>query len=838
MECVEPVKYSICLDLSNKSMDKFPAFLDFAFKINKITNRIVLNSNNLSILDVSLHDKNNKIIETKYQLKNKFLIINTKALNKGNYLLKINYLANYSRNLSGVYKANSLTDNSVTIMTHFEPNFASSCFPCLDEPCYKAIFAMSFVLDLNDKVISNTSIINEENITASLRKVSFADTYPLPTYLIAFAIGDYKVIESAKIKNTTINIYASSSQVNLGKFALNFASQCFAYLSDYFKIPYPNPQLDLVALPELPFNGMENDGAIFFREKSLLLDESQSFGAQVILVCDTISHEISHLWFGNLVSIESWSMLWLKEAMATLIQIKVVDLYFSELNRWGLFSYARLNALFIDGLKNTRPIELNKASLEKAYELFDTITYQKGSQILAWFEKFCGDNAFRKAIINFLDKYKFQSTNGINFFKEIENTCNFPVFKLIPYWINDSGYPLIDLEIINERRFKISQKLFKYNDENSEKDKIFNLPLILKIYPQDSSLKPYFLKFILENQCATFETEFDLSFVMANAYGLGFYRVNYHNNFTVDNFTNLTASEKLSILGDYYALLLAQKITFKDFIDKIHLFKYSQEECIWLYLKEIWLTLDVTLPFELHTQLIECLAKLIKENLQNYHIDLSIIFTTVANFNEQAYLLPMIDILSCIDESIIEIVKKYQDLVNLTNVMLKPSVLTICSGFGDVALFHNYYQYYLESSNPQISQLYFQALANFRISLIHNLLFDYIKTNKIKKHDIAYLLKNMLLNKYSAKNTWNFIKFNYEYLTTVISESAMANIFMGLGGLVTDLDENQYQEIELFFNEYYKNNLPLQLSQQLEKLFILLRFRLNLTLVNSFVHGT
>ncbi len=832
MECIEPVKYSICLDLSNKSLDKFPGFLELTFKITKITDRLLLNANNISIIDLALSDKNNKSLEAKFNLKNKVLTIATKSLNKGNYTLRVNYLANYSKNLSGVYKTQDQSNGDVFISTHFEPNFAASCFPCFDEPNFRSVFALSFVLNQEDSVVSNTSLIETQDINASLKKHIFADTIPLPAYLVAFAVGNLHIIETAQSGRTTINVWARSKLSGMGKFALNTAVKSFNYLSKYFAIPYGNEVLNLVALPELPFNGMENDGALFFREKCLLIDNSNTLTQDARLVCDTICHEISHLWFGNMVGIESWSMLWLKEAVATLIQIKLVNILMPEFKRWNLFAYARQNAMFIDGLNSTRPIEVNKNNTDKAYEMFDTITYQKGSQILAWFENYCNPSAFGTVIRSFLQKYKYQSTTGLNLFKEMEKLIDFPVFKLIPYWLNDSGYPLISVDMIDENTFKISQTPFKYIE--SDNQKIFNLPLTLKIYPKENQDKPYLFKFIFESQSNTFVTDFKIQTVMANAYGLGFYRTDYKYKFSLNELKNFTISENLSILGDYYAYLLSLKYSWTDFFDLIDNFKYFQDEAIWLYLKEIYSELKLCLNEAMLENLNTLFLKMIQSNLDLYKIDIKAVLYNVSNNINDAYLIPLMEILGLCDEKFLAPLADVK--IDGINDLFKPVIVNTLSCRGNIELFNYYYDAYINGLSPQDRQIYFAALACFSDSNIHDTLFGYIKSGKIMQVDLAYLLKNMLLNRYSSDSTWNFIVDNFDYLNSIISDTAFSNIYMGLSGLVGSMNDSKLNALETFLDNYYKFNIPTQARQQLEKLMILYKLRVNL-MTNSLVHG-
>src|SRR5207244_13357000 len=189
---------------------------------------------------------------------------------------------------------------------------------------------------------------------------------------------------------------------------------------------YPGDKLDLIAIPDFASGGMENLGAITFRETALLVDENSASRAELERVADVVAHENAHMWFGDLVTMRWWNGLWLNEAFATFMEMHCVDSFRPEWQRWITFGLSREAAMATDGLANTRPIEFPVARPEEAEGMFDVLTYQKGCAVLRMLEQYLGAEPFRDGIRRYLGEHRYGNAETTDLWDAIEKTTGEP----------------------------------------------------------------------------------------------------------------------------------------------------------------------------------------------------------------------------------------------------------------------------------------------------------------------------------------------------------------------------------------------------------------------------
>ncbi|MGH9079528.1 MAG: M1 family metallopeptidase, partial [Acidimicrobiales bacterium] len=276
--------------------------------------------------------------------------------------------------LHGFYRSTFVDDEGVEHViatTQMESTDARRAFPCFDEPELKATFEVTLVIDEHLAAYSNGPVAEESPEPGGKRRVRFAPTMVMSTYLVAFVVGPLEATEPVAVDGVPLRIVHPPGKNHLTAFALAVGSHALRFFTGYFGLPYPADKLDLVAIPDFAFGAMENLGCVTFRESVLLVDPDQASRVELERVADVVCHEIAHMWFGDLVTMKWWNGIWLNEAFATFMEVLAVDAFRPEWQRWVSFGVEREAAMAVDGLHSTRPVEFPVGRPEEAQGMFD-----------------------------------------------------------------------------------------------------------------------------------------------------------------------------------------------------------------------------------------------------------------------------------------------------------------------------------------------------------------------------------------------------------------------------------------------------------------------------------
>ena len=366
--------------------------------------------------------------------------------------------------LRGFYRSTYTTDDDQKrsiATTQFESTNARRSFPCFDEPDFKAIFGVTLIVPEHLNAISCGELLSvepepaptaeptAEPATASAaarNRYHFADTMVMSTYLLAFIVGDLEATEPVDVGGVPLRIVHVPGKSHLTKFAVEVGSFALNWLVDYYGIDYPGTKLDLVAVPDFAFGAMENMGCITFRETLLLADPPTSTLAELSRIVDVVAHEIAHMWFGNLVTMDWWNGIWLKEAFATFMQISTTHAFRPQWHRWDEFSLERGAAFDVDSLSSTRPIEFDVVSPADAEGMYDVLTYEKGAAVVRMLEQFLQPEEFRAGVQHYLETFSYRNVTTTDLWEALESATGQPVAAAMGTWIFQGGYPIIDVE--------------------------------------------------------------------------------------------------------------------------------------------------------------------------------------------------------------------------------------------------------------------------------------------------------------------------------------------------------------------------------------------------------
>jgi len=371
-----------------------------------------------------------------------------KSLPKSSLRLKLLFRGVLNDKMHGFYRSSYMHEGKQKHLatTQFEATDARRAFPCFDEPAIKAVFEVSLVIPTKSTAISNTIPSEILEHVGGYKTVRFAPTPLMSTYLLAFIVGDFEHVEKKSKDGVLVRVFTTPGKKHQAQFALDCAAKTISFFNTYFDIPYPMPVVDLIAIPDFAAGAMENWGAITYRESALLVDPEHSSTMNKQWVALVIAHELAHQWFGNLVTMEWWTHLWLNEGFASYIEYLAVDHIFPKWDIWTQFLDADFGrALSADALLHTHAIEVEVHHPAEISEVFDAVSYSKGASIIRMLADYLGENNFRDGLRHYLKKHSYANTVTEDLWRALSKVSGKPVEKMMANWTGKAGYPLVTL---------------------------------------------------------------------------------------------------------------------------------------------------------------------------------------------------------------------------------------------------------------------------------------------------------------------------------------------------------------------------------------------------------
>lgn len=463
-EYLAPLKYKLTL---KPDLEKFvfEGREEIILNILKPCKEITLHAKELIISGVRLEIKNKtfKASKIKYNKTQETVTFSFKeALPKGQGSLFLDFKGELNDKMRGFYRSqyNHKGQTKHLATTQFEATDARRAFPCFDEPEQKAVFEVKLIIPKGKTAVSNTIPVAVAEHSAGYEILEFAPTPKMSTYLLAFIIGDLEYLEDKTKSGIKVRVFTTEGKKHQAKFALSCALKALDFYEHYFAIKYPLPVLDMIAIPDFASAAMENWGAITYRETALLVDEQHSTASTKQWVAIVVAHEIAHMWFGNLVTMQWWTHLWLNEGFASYMEYKCVDFMFPEWKMWEQYVSGRFAiALRLDSLNSTHPIEVEVHHPQEISEIFDEVSYAKGSSVIRMLAEYLGEKVFRDGLRLYLKTHAFKNTRTEDLWKALEKVSKKPVTKIMQAWVKQPGYPLV--KVIEQPKFlKLEQSRF------------------------------------------------------------------------------------------------------------------------------------------------------------------------------------------------------------------------------------------------------------------------------------------------------------------------------------------------------------------------------------------
>jgi len=495
-----------------------------------------------------------------------------RELTPGKYRLEIDFTNEFNTRAVGLYRMEQ--DGDGYLFTQFEAVDARKAFPCWDEPSFKIPFQMTLQIPEAHTAVSNTPI-DTKTLADGWKTVAFRKTRPMPSYLLAIASGP---LESVPIAGMSVpgRVYAVKGQSHLAGLTVEMSPPILAYLEEYFGQRYPYEKLDVVAVPEYWFGGMENPGLVVCSDGAVLLDPKATSNSQKRRLAGLLAHEYAHMWYGDLVTMEWWNDLWLNEAFATYMGQKTVHALWPEYGT-DLARRRQIQGLMSqDARPSTKPI---RGEVDSKAEIWEDIglAYGKGRTVLGMMEEWIGTEAFRKGVAGYIEANAWGNAVGDDLWNALSKASSKDVGVPMSSFLDQSGLPLIEVAVDSDGSVTLSQRRFlNYGVEAPEQS--WKVPVRLR-YRDGEAIKTRSV--MLDKKTLKLDLGSGVDWVFPDDGAHGYYRWNLPRSMMVDLAENSTdrleATERIVFIGNAAALLDAGQISGGDYLRVLNLFANDPE---------------------------------------------------------------------------------------------------------------------------------------------------------------------------------------------------------------------------------------------------------------------
>jgi aminopeptidase N len=441
---VKPISYDLALKPDAEKLT-FSGQVHVAIDVTSSAESVVVNQDRLTVDQATLDATQTAISVTPDQKLQRVTLAFDRPISAGRHTLTLDYHGSITTGTEGFFAMDydSPAGKRRTLATNFEPASERRFMPSWDEPALKATFRLTVDVPSKRMAVSNMPIESTEPLGGGRERVHFATSPKMSTYLFFLGIGDFERI-STKSDGTEVGVVVNRGDTEKGQYALQQAARILHYYNKYFAIAYPLPKLDLVVAPgSITGGAMENWGAIFYSQNSLLFDPKRSTESARQGVFETVAHEMAHQWFGDLVTMEWWDNLWLNEGFASWMQTHVADDLHPE---WKI----RLQALDFfergkraDAKPSTHPILQPVLDAAQAEQAFDDITYDKGASVITMLEKYAGSNGFRDGVRKYMRAHAYGNSVDADLWQSVQENAGKPVLESERDFTTQPGLPLI-----------------------------------------------------------------------------------------------------------------------------------------------------------------------------------------------------------------------------------------------------------------------------------------------------------------------------------------------------------------------------------------------------------
>ncbi|XP_015339309.1 endoplasmic reticulum aminopeptidase 1 [Marmota marmota marmota] len=854
-EHVIPVHYDLMIH-ANLSTLTFSGSTEIEITASQPTSTIILHSHRLQISKATLRkgaalerasEKLLRVLE--YPPHEQIALLAPEPLLTGlPYTVTIDFAGNLSESFHGFYKSTYRTkEGEVRILasTQFEPTAARMAFPCFDEPALKANFSIKIRREPRHLAISNMPLVKSVTIAEGLIEDHFDVTVRMSTYLVAFIISDFESVSKMTKSGVKVSVYAVPDKINQADYALDAAVTLLEFYEDYFSIPYPLPKQDLAAIPDFQSGAMENWGLTTYRESALLFDAEKSSASSKLGITMTVSHELAHQWFGNLVTMEWWNDLWLNEGFAKFMEFVSVSVTHPELKVEDYFFGKCFDAMEVDALNSSHPVSTPVENPAEIREMFDDVSYEKGACILNMLRDYLSADAFKSGIVQYLHKYSYKNTKNEDLWNSMASICptdgsqstdgfcsrsqhssstshwhqeSVDVKTMMNTWTLQKGFPLITITVRGRNIHMKQEHYMKGSD--SETGYLWHVPLTYITSKSDSVGR-----FLLKTKTDVLILPEAVEWIKFNVRMSGYYIVHYED----DGWNSLTgllkgahtvisSNDRASLINNAFQLVSIGKLSIEKALDLTLYLKHETE------IMPVFQGLNELIPMyklmekrdmnEVETQFKAFLIRLLRDLIDKQ------IWADEGSVSERM-LRSQLLLLAC--------VRKYQPCVQKAegyfrewresngnkSLPIDVTLAVFAVGAQNTEGWDFLYSKYQSSlSSTEKSQIEFALCTSQNKEKLQWLLDQSFKGDIIKTQDFPYILTLIAKNPVGYPLAWQFLRENWNKLVQKfeLGSSSIAHMVMGTTNQFST--RTRLEEVKGFFSSLKENGSQLRCVQQ------------------------
>ena len=788
---VRPRRYALRLELDLEAW-RFTGTVEIDLAVAASIDTVTLHALDLELRGARLADGRVAQIVAHPQAEAVSLVFPS-PLVPGAATLRIAFAGTILEKLRGLYR--SLKDGGRYAATQFEAADARRACPCFDEPEFKARFAVTLVVPRDARAIANGAVEAEHALGDDRTEIRFRETPPISSYLVAFAVGPFEATDPvATDDGVPVRVWLPAGLAEKGIYARDAHRRAVEYLARYTALPYPYGKIDAIGLADFEAGAMENPGAITYRLTAIAADPAQASADTLKDIFYTAAHELTHMWWGDLVTMAWWNDLWLNESFATFVGWKATADLMPEWGMWRDFVATLARPFALDSLVSTHPISFHVDNARQAAERFDVITYWKGAGVVRMIEAFLGADAFRDGVRAYLRRFAERNATADDFWRELATVSGRDVAAIANAWIREPGHPVVEIASRFDDRgatLTLRQRRFFADPDAARRaePQRWPVPMVLKIGGPDGVREE---RVLLADEHAEITLP-GARWVHPNAGATGFYR------YALDDVgiarladaaaAALNPEERLNLVGNQWVLVKAGVSDVRAFLALLEGMRDERDRAVLDAIVErlSWLETHA-LDDAVRPAFARVVASVFAPQLATLGWDAGPGESTDERMR-RATVLAALGRLARVPEVRSEArrrLERYLEDRETLDPNLVPVVAGLAAREGDPALYDRYLERKRASAaaDPEEEERFLFALTNFEDPGLVDRTLALTFTDDVRPQDRAFVLARLLGTRHARAAAWRFVRAGWDTRILTMDPMLRQYVIRGLAQLM------------------------------------------------------